>query len=246
MNDSSTAQTQVAQTTLRQVTDEIDFLREVVPLANARVIELGCGKAELSRRLIERGLVRAVTALEVDARQHATNVGSNPPSGLTFLAGAAEAIPQPDESFDVALMLKSLHHVPVDSMDVALREIRRVLVPGGYLYVSEPVYAGDFNDIVRLFHDEGVVRAAAYRALRRAVDNGVLDDVAEHVFDMPLTFRDFDDFVDRIVRVTHSDIRLPDAIADEVRTRFERHMTSTGARFVRQMRVNVLRRPQQR
>ena len=48
-------------------------------------------------------------------------------------------------------------------------EINRVLRPAGLLYVSEPVYAGGFNDIVRLFHDEKAQRTAAYRALIEAV-----------------------------------------------------------------------------
>jgi len=224
------------------VGDEIDFMRRVVPLAGARVIELGCGKAELSRRLVERGLVQSVTAFEVDERQHAANLASRPLAGLTFLLGGAEAIPLPDAQFDLALMLKSLHHVPLDALDRTMAEIRRVLVPGGTLYVSEPVYAGEFNDVTRLFHDEGVVRAAAYRAIQRAEANGVLARVGEHVFDTALVFRDYDDFVDKVVRVTHSDIRLPDAVAGEVRRRFERAMTADGARFVRQMRINVLRK----
>jgi ubiquinone/menaquinone biosynthesis C-methylase UbiE len=224
------------------VTDEIEFLRRVVPLADARVIELGCGKADLSRRLVDRGLVRSVTALEVDRRQHAANVAGNPPAGLTFVAGGAEAIPLPDAQFDLALMLKSLHHVPLERLDAALQEIRRVLVPGGWLYVSEPVYGGEFNEVVRLFHDESAVRAAAYHAIMKAAATGVLKHVGEHVFDTPLAFRDYEDFVDRMVRVTHSDIRLPDAIAGQVRERFDRSMTADGARFVRQMRINVLQK----
>jgi len=224
------------------VTDEIDFLRRVVPLDGARLIELGCGSADLSRRLVERGIVRSVVALEVDQRQHAAHLAGRATPGLTFVLGAAEAIPLPDAQFDLAIMLKSLHHVPLDHLDEALREVRRVLVPGGRLYVSEPVYAGDFNEIVRLFHDEGVVRTAAYRAITHAAATGVLKSVGEHVFDTELAFRDYDDFVDKIVRVTHSDIRMPDAIADEARARFERHMTPTGARFVRQMRINVLQK----
>lgn len=225
------------------VTDEIEFMRRAVPLEGARVIELGCGKAELARRLVERGLVRSVLALEVDRAQHAANVAAGAPAGLTFELGAAESIPRPDSSFDVALMLKSLHHVPLDRLDAALAEVRRVLVAGGTLYVSEPVYAGEFNDIVRLFHDEGTVRAAAYRALQRAIATGVLAHVSEPVFDTPLAFRDYADFEERMIRVTHSDIRLPDSVAGEVRARFERHMTPSGAHFVRQMRVNVLRKP---
>ncbi len=63
-------------------------------------------------------------------------------------------------------MLKSLHHVPVESMAQALVDAARVLRPGGHLYVSEPVYAGPLNEVVRLFNDEGKVRAAFEPHLR--------------------------------------------------------------------------------
>jgi SAM-dependent methyltransferase len=73
----------------------------------------------------------------------------------------AQAIPFQDGSFDLALMLKSLHHVPLDLLDQALAEVHRVLRPQGLLYVSEPVFAGALNEVMRLFHDEELVRAAA-------------------------------------------------------------------------------------
>jgi len=225
----------------RLVTDEVDFFRDVVPVRSARVVELGCGKAAFSRSLLQRGIASSVDAFEVDAAQHAANVAASAVAGLRFGLAGAQAIPLPDDSCDVALMLKSLHHVPMNLMDGALAEIARVLEPGGWLYVSEPVYAGDFNDIVKLFHDEGEVRAAAYAALRRAADTGVLRWERELVFDMPLHFHDFDDFVDRIMRVTHSDIELPAAVAADVRRRFEHFQRPDGAHFVREMRVNLLR-----
>lgn len=225
------------------VADEAEYLQRRVPLAGAHLVELGCGKAELARRLLARGLVARVTAFEVDARQHAANLAAAHPPALQFLYGGADDIALPDESADAVVMLKSLHHVPMDRLDRALQEIRRVLRPGGWLYVSEPVYAGAFNDLVRLFHDEGAVRLAAYAALQRAAQAGVLQWTAESNFATPLAFSDFDDFVDRVVRVTHSDIRLPDEVEQEVRRRFAAHLGEGGARFVRQMRVNLLRRP---
>ena len=225
------------------ITDELELLRRLVPLAGARVVELGCGKAELARRLLERGLVASVQAFEVDVVQHARNLADPHLVNLQFLSGGAEAIPLDAGCCEVVLMLKSLHHVPIPLLDQALREIRRVLVSGGHLYVSEPVYAGEFNEIVRLFHDEGEVRAAAQAALRRAAGDGVLAWLGATVFDMPLAFRDFADFHDRIVRVTHSSHDLDAATLAEVRRRFDRHMTPQGARFIREMRVDVLRRP---
>ena len=57
-------------------------------------------------------------------------------------------------------------------MAQALGEVARVLRPGGHLYVSEPVYGGAFNEVIRVFNDEGVVRAAAQAALDDALGAG--------------------------------------------------------------------------
>ena len=166
-----------------------------------------------------------------------------------FLGLGAESVGNTPEEFatnlkaEIAIMLKSLHHVPMDRMDRAMQEIRRVLKPRGCLYVSEPAFAGPFNEIVRIFHDEGVVRAAAHEALKRAVASGHMEDVGEIEFDMPLAFQHFDDFYNKIVRVTHSELVLVGGKLTDVRQRFEKHLTSQGARFVRPMRVNVLRMP---
>jgi ubiquinone/menaquinone biosynthesis C-methylase UbiE len=137
------------------VTDEAQFVAGHLSVKDARIVELGCGKAEVARRLLEHHGARQVIGFEVDERQHAVNLTAAPVPGLRFAAGAAHSIPLPDAACDGVMMLKSLHHVPLALMDQALREIARVLVPGGWLYVSEPVYAGDFNDLVKRFHDYG-------------------------------------------------------------------------------------------
>ena len=224
------------------VTDEVAFLQSLVLLEGAHVAELGCGNADFVRRLIERAGVAHVDAFEVDRIQHAKNLDGAAHPKLSFRLGGAEDIGLADASVDGVVMMKSLHHVPVDHLDRALAEIRRVLKPGGWLYVSEPVYAGEFNEIVKLFHDEGEVRAAAYAALQRAGRAKVLQPELEREFTAPLAFRDFADFADKLIRATHSEHVLTDALHDEVRRRFEAYMTPGGARFTRPMRVNLLRR----
>jgi ubiquinone/menaquinone biosynthesis C-methylase UbiE len=183
-----------------------------------------------------------VLAFEVDTALHAASITGPRVRGLTFMLGGADAIPLPDRSCDVVLMMKSLHHVPVDRMDLAMSELRRVLAPGGYAYVSEPVYAGPYNDLVRLFHDEGAVRAAAYDALRRAATSEVLEWVEEIDFDMPIAYRDFEDFDRRMIRTTPNGKVMSDAQRAEVRRAFDKHMGAAGVRFVRPMRLNVMRR----
>jgi SAM-dependent methyltransferase len=225
------------------VGDELALIGRLLPLAGARVADIGCGAAQLSRRLLEAGLARSVAALEVDRAQHAANLAAPAVPGLAFHLAGADAIPLPEASVDVALMLKSLHHVPVERMDAALAEVARVLVPGGWLYVSEPVAAGPFNELMRLFHDEQAVRAAALAALARAHGRGVLEQVEERRFDAPIAFRDFDDFVARMVNVTHTRIALDGGTLARLRQRFQAHQGPGGARFVRPMRANLLRRP---
>ncbi len=225
------------------VADEMDVMRELLAVRGARVADLGCGDMHMSKRMLKEGGASSVAALEVDRIQHGRNMAEPPTPGLVPRLAGADAIPFPDASFEIVTMFKSLHHVPVDRMDTALREIRRVLVPGGRLYVSEPVFAGAFNEVVRVFHDEERVRAAALDALRRAADAGRLETIAERHFDTPVVFRDFAEFEAKLIRVTHTEHVLDAATLAEVRRRFDRHMGPAGARFVRPMRVNVMRRP---
>jgi SAM-dependent methyltransferase len=223
------------------VDDELELLESLVPLALARIVEPGCGAAQLARRLLQRHPQADVVGLEVDVRQHAKNFAS-PAPGLTFTQAGAQRIPWPGGAFDGAMMLKSLHHVPVDEMDRALLELARVLRPDGWLYVSEPVYDGALNEIVREYNDEGAVRAAAQRALDRAVASGRWQAADERRFATTVRFRDFDDFERRMMRPTFADHRIDDAMLERVRARYAPHQRAGGATFVRPMHVRLLRR----
>ena len=224
------------------VADELDLLAELLPLQGQDILELGCGNAALARTLLARHPDSRVTGLEVDERQHALNLAARPLQGLRFEAAGAQAIPFADASFDLVLMLKSLHHVPLPLMAQALDEARRVLRPGGHLYVSEPVFAGPLNEVMRIFHDEGRVRAAAQVALDAALHKGHWQAAAERRFAMPVQFRDFADFEQRMMRTSFSDHAIDDAMLAGVRAAFTPHCGADGARFERPMHVRLLRR----
>ena len=223
------------------IADELDVLAALVPLDDRDIVELGCGAAQLARALLCRYPGSRVVGLEVDERQHAKNLQA-PQPGLRFALGGAEAIALPDASFDLALMLKSLHHVPMAAMARALAEVARVLRPPGRLYVSEPIYGGALNDVIRLFNDEGVVRAAAQSALDAALRSGAWVQEAERRFAVAVHFRDFADFEQRMMRPTYAEHHIDDAKLAEVRRVFEPHCGADGAHFVRPMHVRLLRR----
>jgi ubiquinone/menaquinone biosynthesis C-methylase UbiE len=56
---------------------------------------------------------------------------------LQFQVGTAEALDLPDGQFDVVVTSLMLHHLPADLRMPALREMYRVLRPGGTLLVAE-------------------------------------------------------------------------------------------------------------
>lgn len=223
------------------VTDELDVLQALVPLQGARIIEAGCGAARLARDLIQRHGTADVTGIEVDDRQLAKNL-LEPAEGLRFERAGAEAIPFGDASFDGAMMLKSLHHVPMALMDQALSEIARVLRSRGWLYVSEPVYDGPLNELIRLFNDEGEVRAAAQSALDRVIASGQWLAAAEQRFEMPVRFASFEEFEQRMMRPTFADHGIDDAMIDRVRRRYAPYQGEGGAHFTRPMHVRLLRK----
>jgi ubiquinone/menaquinone biosynthesis C-methylase UbiE len=225
-----------------RICDEREIYEEILNFEGADILELGCGKADKTRAISAIGKARTITALEVDNIQHEANLRRGDIGNVLFRLGGAEDIPAPDASFDIVLMFKSLHHVPVSLMDQALAEIHRVLRCGGMAYISEPVYAGDFNEVLRLFHDEKSVREAAFSALERAVAQGGFELVREEFFSTPGHFDTFEQFEERILNVTHTQHRLSPDLYRQVKTRFMLYMTPLGADFQNPLRVDLLRK----
>jgi len=221
---------------------EPEIYNRLLRLDGKHILELGCGKAEKTRAIATSGAGRRVTALEVDEIAHRNNLRSKHPPNVEFMLAGAQDIPLEDASVDVVMMFKSLHHVPVASMGKSMSEIARVLKPGGHAYISEPVYAGDFNEILSIFNDEKEVREAAFKAVCQAVDDGLLSLVEEVFFNSPRHFKDFADFETNIINVTHSEYTLDAETHDRVRKSFEKHPGDDGVTFLTPVRVDLLRK----
>jgi ubiquinone/menaquinone biosynthesis C-methylase UbiE len=227
----------------QDITEEIDVLLRMLPFDGAKVLELGCGAAEKTRQIAEQTAVEEIVAAEVDEIQHEKNLAVKDLPKVTFTSFGAEAIDAPDASFDIVLMFKSLHHVPIPLMDQGMQEIRRVLKPGGLVYVSEPVFAGDFNEVIRLFHDESTVRQAAFDAMVRAVEGNVLELSEEYFFKNVVRLNHFGQFEKGILNATFMDHRISDELLAEVRARFESYGGPDGYVFEVPNRVDLLRKP---
>jgi len=222
---------------------ESEIYNRLLSLDDKHILELGCGNAEITRDIAVSGTGRKITALEVDEIAHGKNLQITDLPNVTFALSGAQKIPLPDESVDIVLMFKSLHHVPVDLMETSLLEVRRVLKPGGLAYLSEPIFSGDFNEILRLFHDEEKVREAAFNAVKKMVDSGLFDLVEQTFFNSPKNFASFAEFENNVINVTHSNHELDEKLYAQVKQRFEQLAGDDGAHLLIPIRVDLLKRP---
>ncbi len=218
------------------------MMERLLPLEGACVLELGCGAAWITRQLAERYPGSRFTATEVDRIQHDKNLAQSAPPNLEFRLGGAEAIDADSASIDIVCMLKSLHHVPQALMPAAMEEIVRVLKPGGLAYFSEPVYAGEFNDLMRMIHDEKEVRTLAFDAIRGLVDSGRMPLVGEYFFNVPGSYASWEAFEDRFLNITHTELAIDSERYQRIRQAFLSHMGPKGAEFLKPHRVDLLRK----
>lgn len=104
-----------------------------------RVLEIGCGTATLLLRAARRYPRVTLIGLDPDpaalalARRKADRHGRT----VQFDQGYAGRLPYPDASVDRVLSAFMLHHLPEPEKLPALREVRRVLAPGGSLHLVD-------------------------------------------------------------------------------------------------------------
>ncbi len=127
------------------ITNELDSLQSLVPLADARRVEAGCGAAHLGRELVSCHPTAEVVGIEVDERQLVKSLLTA--EGFLFAKAGAQHLRFADVSLDGALMQKSLHQAPMPLMAQALAELAHALRPGGWQSKAEPVFAGEQDDL---------------------------------------------------------------------------------------------------
>lgn len=154
---------------------------ELLSAKGTRALDVGCGDGRFTRLLAT--MFETVDGIDVNARriEQARQPADAGGLAITFRAGSGEALPYPDESFDVVVFSNSLHHIP--DMDRALSEAERVLVPNGLLYVMEPVPAGNYFEATKLVNDETGVKN---RGLPRHRAGGAPRLRLAHPGDVPL------------------------------------------------------------
>lgn len=168
------------------------------PLAGKALLDIGCGTGALVRALAARG----ARATGVDPSAEAIAAARANAPEAAFQVASAEHLPFADASFDGAIFLNALHHIP--EMTEALREAGRVVRPGGRVVVVEPLAAGSFFAALRPVEDETAVRLAAQQAIEEALASGLLRLLRLEEFTRREAFDGLDPFLERIAAVDRS------------------------------------------
>lgn len=104
-----------------------------------RVLDLGCGTATVTLLVKELHPSTRVVGVDPDPRAlaRARRKASAPESDVAFVRAFAGDLPFRDGCFDRVVSAFAFHHLVREEKRAALREVRRVLVPGGSLHLLD-------------------------------------------------------------------------------------------------------------
>ena len=209
-------------------------------LSKCRLLDIGCGPGALARALVKRG----AQVDGIDPNEPALAVARRDVPEANFHAVPGENLPFEDGTFDGAIFLNSLHHIPETVMVPSLVEAGRVCKPGAAVVIIEPLAEGSNFEVVKPIDDETVVRRIAQEAIQSVLADGVFQLERDTVFDRVLTYDDVEAIVDHIVMVDPERRavaeRNRDAVAAAVETYGEKG--EAGITLRQPLRAHILRK----
>jgi ubiquinone/menaquinone biosynthesis C-methylase UbiE len=105
---------------------------KVSPGPDVNVLDIGCGTGHLAAELMRRGYA----AFGVDLSSAMVDYAREHYDADRFRVGDIERIPFPDDTFDAVMCLGVMEYLEKD--EPALREMWRVLKPGGHAVITTP------------------------------------------------------------------------------------------------------------
>ena len=126
-------------------------VKRLVPCQN--LLDVAIGTADLAIEVVQQGKAQHVTGIDLSAEMMkigAEKVAKRNMQGqIEFVEGSALALPYPDGHFDTVTCAYGVRNF--SDLDQGLREMRRVLQPGGQLMILEFSYPK--NKIIAWLYD---------------------------------------------------------------------------------------------
>jgi SAM-dependent methyltransferase len=104
-----------------------------------KILEIGCGTGNLLKFFYDQ----QIDYVGLDASEEMICYAKKDFPLANLIVGDIYNLPFENESFDIVIVAGTLHHLPNETLESAITEIQRVLVPHGLFYGREPVYSGE-------------------------------------------------------------------------------------------------------
>ena len=158
---------------------DVEYEEQIIPLVveqlrgMPRVLDVGCGEGQVARRLAAAG----VDVIGVDPSGPQVARARERGGGPRYLRASAERLPVAECSVDAVLACLAFEHV--GDLPAAVREITRVLVPGGrlLLLVGHPLLQAPGSGWI----DDKILDERYWRIGEYLREHAVIDEVAPGV-----------------------------------------------------------------
>lgn len=116
------------------VEDQLDFL------PTDRVLEVGAGSSDIPTRTAERVRFSCATDRDPATMDYLAGLAAEGGVGVRCVAADITALPFLTGAFQKVVALEVIEHLPEDTIDTYMSELRRMLAPGGQLLLTTPNY----------------------------------------------------------------------------------------------------------
>jgi len=165
---------------------KVRILREMITDPVGRLLDYGCGDGAVAPyflRYFPDGIYDGVDVSSESIRQ----ASANQLPGCGFSVTDGQRLSFPSASFDVVFVANVFHHIPRNEQAAIMRELLRVLRPGGRIFVFEH---NPFNPVTRYLvsicpfdRDARLLRPAYLRRLMH--ESGASDLQIHHMLFFP-------------------------------------------------------------
>ena len=132
------------------------LIEQAALASGLRALDIGCGTGSLTLLLKKLHPGVEVVGLDPDPKALAIAKRKAQRAGLAIQLdqGFSDQLPYPDASFDRVFSSLMFHHLQTDEKSATLREVRRVLKPGGSLHLLDfgPPRSGLSRALAHVLH----------------------------------------------------------------------------------------------
>ncbi len=212
----------------REMLDQIARLAQIGP--TDRVLDVACGTGVVSFALASHAF--GVVGIDISPGMLAKARAIRHRRGIRnvrFVLGQAEHLPFHDEQFDAVVCRLAIHHFPQPELEI--REMARVLKPGGRLVISDTISSEDqreaqLHNALERLRDPSHARMLPQTELKKLIEGAGLRVCEAHIQSRDRTYDEWMEVINEPIRTENLKIVMEElaraGVSAGIRLRLEK------------------------